>query len=115
MTEQSDEAIVGKYGAADRCAVASGGIAEAVAGKSIQSQEGTEGCLTGPDGKAVVSSFGTRVGAHGTLCCALGPAKENNDALESLKGYIVWGRWELKRKFRLNSEFQEKASAQIAT
>jgi len=71
--------------------------------------------LTGPDGKAVVSSFGTRVGAHGTLCCALGPAKENNDALESLKGYIVWGRWELKRKFRLNSEFQEKASAQIAT
>src|ERR1017187_5904202 len=85
----------------DRDAVASGGIAEAVAGKSIQSQEGTEGCLTRPDGKAVVNSCGTRVGAHRTLCRALGPAKENNDALEPPKGYIVSGCWELKRKFRL--------------
>src|ERR1035437_904584 len=65
--EPSDEAAVWEYGAADRGAVASGGIAEAVAGKSIQSQEGTEGCLTRPDGKAVVNSCGTRVGAHGTL------------------------------------------------
>ena len=31
---------------------------------------------------------------------ALGPAKENICALESLDGYIVWGCWELKRKFR---------------
>jgi hypothetical protein len=30
-----------------------------------------------------------------------GPVKENNDALESPKGYIVSGRWELKRKFVL--------------
>src|ERR1017187_657516 len=97
----SEPAAVWEYGAADRGAVASGGIAEAVAGKSIQSQEGTEGCLTGPDGKAVVSSFGTRVGAHGTLCLAPGPAKENNDALESLKGYRVGGGRELKRKFRI--------------
>jgi hypothetical protein len=27
--------------------------------------------------------------------------KDNNDALESPKGYIVLGCWELKRKFRL--------------
>jgi hypothetical protein len=55
------------YGAADRGAVASGGIAEAVAGKSIQSQEGTEGCLTRPDRKTVLNSFGTRAGTVGTL------------------------------------------------
>src|ERR1035441_6977619 len=41
--EPSDEAAVWEYGAADRGAVASGGIAEAVAGESIESQEGTEG------------------------------------------------------------------------
>jgi len=67
------------------------------AGKSIQSQERTEGYLTKPDGKGVVSDFGTRVGADGTLSRALGSAKENNYALESLKGYIVyivWGCWE---------------------
>ena len=77
-----------------------------MARKSIQSQEGTEGCLTRPDGKAVVNSCGTRVGANGTLCRALGPAKENIYALESLKGYIVLGRWELKRKFRFNIPFK---------
>jgi hypothetical protein len=49
----------------------------------------------------VVNSCGTRVGANRTLCRALGPAKENNYALESPKGYIVSGCWELKRKFRL--------------
>jgi hypothetical protein len=32
-----------------------------------------------------------------------GSAKENNYARESLVGYIVWGCWELKRKFRLTS------------
>jgi hypothetical protein len=52
---------------------------------------------------AVVSSCGTRDGAHGTLCRALDPAKENNYALESLNGYIVLGCWELKRKFRFHS------------
>src|ERR1035438_2326023 len=82
-------------------AVASGGIAEAVVGKSIQSRESTEGCLTRPDGKAVVNSCGTLVGAHGTLCRALGPDKENNDAMESPKGYILSGCSELKGKFWL--------------
>jgi hypothetical protein len=55
----------------------------------------------------VVSSCGTRDGAHGTLCRALGPAKENNYALESLKGYIVSGCWELKRKFRMKALVEE--------
>ena len=87
---------------ADRGAVASGRIAEAVAWKSIQSQEGTEGCLAKPDGKAVVSSCGTRIGPDGTVSQALGPASEDICALGFLKGYIVSGCWELKRKFRLN-------------
>jgi hypothetical protein len=30
----------------------------------MQSQKRTEGCLTKPDGKAAVSSFGTRVGGR---------------------------------------------------
>ena len=34
----------------------------------------------------MVSSFGTRIGTVGTLSRALGPAKENIYALESLKG-----------------------------
>jgi len=92
--------------AADRGAVASGGIVEAVAGKSIQSQKGTEGSLTRPEGKAVVNSCGTRVAAHGTLCRALFPAEEDNDALESPKGYIVSGCWELKRKFRIKCQIK---------
>ena len=63
--EPSDEAAVWEYGAADCRAIASGGIAgAAAAGKSIQSQERTEGCLTKPDGKAAVSSCGTSVGAE---------------------------------------------------
>src|ERR1019366_6023181 len=88
--EPPDERVVWQYAPADRRAVASGGIAGAVgAGKSIQSQEGTEGCLTRPDGKAVVSSCGTRIGPDGTVSRALGPARENICALEFLKGYIV--------------------------
>jgi hypothetical protein len=60
--EPSDEAAVWEYGAADCRAIASGGIAEAAgAGKSIQSQKRTEGCLTKSDGKAAVSSCGTRL------------------------------------------------------
>ena len=70
--EPSDEAALWEYGAADRGAVASGGIAEAVAKKSIQSQEGTEGCLPRPDGKAVVNGCGTRVGVHGNPVQRLG-------------------------------------------
>ncbi len=60
-----------------------------MARKSIQSQEGTEGCLTKPKVKAVVSSCGTRIGSVGTLYRALGPAKENNYPLESPKAHIV--------------------------
>jgi len=41
--EPSEEAALWEYGAADRDAVASGGIAEAVAGESSQSQEGDGG------------------------------------------------------------------------
>jgi hypothetical protein len=55
----------------------------------------------------VVSSFGTRIGTVGTLSRALGPAKENIYALESLKGDIVWGCWGLKRKSQLINVFSE--------
>ena len=51
----------------------------------------------------MVSSCGTRDKAHGYPCHALDPAKENIHALESLNRYIVWGCWELKRKFRFRS------------
>ena len=36
------------------------------------------------------------------------PAKENIYALESLKGDIVPGRWELKRKFRMTGNYQTR-------
>ena len=103
MQSFGEAQAVWEYGAADRGAVASGGIAEAVAGKSIQSHVGTEGCLARPDGKAVVSSCGTRSGPDGTVSRALGPAREDICALESLNGYIMSGCWELKRKFRLSA------------
>jgi len=32
-----------------------------------------------------------------------GPGKENDYALESVDGYILWCCWKLKRKFRLMS------------
>ena len=55
-----------QYAPADRRAVASGGVAEAAeAGKSIQNQEWTEGCLTKPDGKAAVSNAGLALGQMG--------------------------------------------------
>jgi hypothetical protein len=41
--EPSDEAALWEHGAADCDAVASGGIAEAVAGKSIQTDSGGKG------------------------------------------------------------------------
>lgn len=96
----SDEAALWDYGMADRGAVASGGIAgAAVAGKLIQSQEGTKRCLTKSDGKVVFSSLESHWGRRGPVR-ALGPAKENKYTLESPKGYTVWGCWELKRKSR---------------
>src|ERR1035437_2203834 len=63
--EPSDETVVWQYAPADRRAVASGGIDEAVAGKSIQSQEGTEACLTKPHGKAATSSSGLALAQSG--------------------------------------------------
>ena len=45
--------------------------------------------------------LGACIGIVWTLSRALGPAKENIYALESLKGDIVWGCWELKRKSQL--------------
>ena len=67
--------VVWQYAQAARRAAASGGIAEtAGARKPIQSQKG-EGCLTKPDGKTVVSSLGTRVGADGTLVPSPGPSQ----------------------------------------
>jgi hypothetical protein len=47
-----------------------------VAGKSIQSQEETERCLTKPDGKAATSSWGARMGIVWTPFRALAPAKK---------------------------------------
>jgi hypothetical protein len=45
--------------------------------------------------------LGACIGIVWTLSRALGPAKENICALESLKGDIVWSCWELKRKSQL--------------
>jgi hypothetical protein len=49
--------------------------------------------------------LGTHIGTVWTLAQALGPAKENKYALESLDGYIggyiARGCWELKRKSRV--------------
>ena len=65
----SDAAAVPGDAGSDRAATDTDGIARVVGvAKSIQSQKGTERCMTKPDGKAVVSSCGTRVGADGTLC-----------------------------------------------
>ena len=44
----------------------------------------------------MVNSCGLQLGQNGTLCRALGPAKENNDAQESPKWYIVSHCWEPK-------------------
>ena len=74
-----------------------------MAGKAIQSQEGTEGCLTRPEGKAATSSCGLALAIIWTLSRALGPAKESIYALESPKGYIVLGCWEPKRKFQMKA------------
>ena len=58
----------------------------------MSNKTGWEGCD---------QQWGARIGTVWTLSRALGSAKENTYALESIKGYIVWGCWELKRKFRL--------------
>src|ERR1019366_6735301 len=100
--EPPDETVVCQHAPADCRAVASGRIAGAAGTeKSIQSQEGTEECLTKPDGKALVSRFGTWVGPCGPCAEPGGQPQRENGALDSLKGCIVWGCWEPKRKFRL--------------
>jgi len=50
-----------------------------------------------------------RIGTVWTLFRALGPAKETIYALESLQGRILWGCWELKRKFRYRCGSLERA------
>ena len=52
--------------------------------------------------------LGTRIGTVWTLSQALGQAKGNIYALESLDGYIVSGCGELKRKFWLSTESESK-------
>src|ERR1035437_8041246 len=47
-------------------------------------------------------AVGARIRIVWTLFRALGSAKENICALEFLKGHIVLGCWELKRKLRVN-------------
>jgi hypothetical protein len=90
--EPSDEAALWKYGAAGRVAVASGGIARAAgAGKSVQSQEEDGGVSNKTGWEGCDQQWGARIGTVWTLSRALGPAKENIYALESIKGYIVWG------------------------
>ena len=87
--EPRDKTVIWQYVRADRLAFTSGGIAGNVeTGKSIQSQNGAEGCLTKRDGKAVVSSCGTRLGAHGP-CAPPVASRRTDSALDPLAGYIV--------------------------
>ena len=72
-------------------------------GNGVQTNRRREGCVTKPDGKAVVNRCRTRAGAHRTLCRVLGSAEESIHAVEPRKGCTVSGCWELKRKFRLTS------------
>jgi len=76
-----------------------GGFTQCVRSKAL----GSVPTVTKPDGMAAFRSFGTGVGADGPLSRALGPAKENNYALESNRwvyGGVVVRCWELKSKFR---------------
>ena len=101
--EPSDEAAIWEYGAADRGAVASGGIAEAVAGKSIQSQEGDGGVSDKIGWRGRGQQFRDSGWSTRDPAPALGPAKENNYALESLNQHTMLGCRNLKRKFRVKS------------
>jgi hypothetical protein len=57
---------------------------------------------TGREGRD--QQLGACIGIVWTLSRALGPAKENIYALESLKSYVVSGCWGLKRKFRIKED-----------
>ena len=97
--EPSNERVVWQYAPADSRAVPSGGIAEALGSRKLDREPpGTEGCRRKPDGKAAVSSFGTRGEGDRTLSQAPGPAKEQlvrwnpsrgvqSGAVGSQKGY----------------------------
>ena len=91
--EPSDEAALQEYGAADRGAIASVGITEAVAERSIQSQEGTKGCLTRPDEKAVVSSLQDSNWARRDRVPSLGPGQRKCLCAGLPKGFIVSCCW----------------------
>lgn len=71
-----------------------------------QSNEGTEGCPTTPDRKAVDRSFGWTTQDP---VPSLGLAKGNNYALECLNRHTMWGGQELKRKFLLRSRLHDLA------
>ena len=105
----SAEAALWEYGAADRGAVASGGIAEAVAGKSIESQEATEACLTRPDGKAWSIVAGLALGHSGTFAA---PSARPKGIIMRQNPEGVYSVWllGLERKFQLTSSRKKGAA-----
>ena len=62
----------------------------------------TEAYLTKPDAKAVVRSFGTRIGTDGALPRTPGLDQREYRAMESFQGCKICGCWDLKRVFRVN-------------
>ena len=64
---------------------------------------------TGWEGRA--QQLGTRIATVWTLSQALGQAKENKYALESLDGYIVCSCWELKTEIPVNSLSRDASSS----
>jgi hypothetical protein len=85
--EPSDETVVWQYAPADRRAVASGGIAKAVrAAKAIQTNSEGRGRFTKPDGKAVVSGFGTWVGHADPVPSLADQPQRENGALDPRRG-----------------------------
>ena len=91
-----------EYAHADHRAIPSVGIAEAMAaGKSIGSHLGRRGCLTKAEGKAALSTFGTRDGVDRALSRAPGPSQRKIVHWNPTTGSIVWGWCELKGEFRI--------------
>src|ERR1035437_6059175 len=99
--EPSDETVVWQYAPADRWVVASRGIAEAVepGNRSRPTAKGGVSDKTGWEGRG--QQFWNLGWAMRTLCRAWGPAPKGKWCAGSLKGCIVWGCWEPKRKFRV--------------
>lgn len=63
---------------------------------SVVFEEGDGGVSDKTGSKGRDQQWGARIGMVWTLSRTLGPAKEKNYAVESLKAYIVSGCWELK-------------------